>query len=121
MLSIQNIDVANNEKNPTFGGCSLAEEQFGFRKGRGTLQAVQCLQNDIEAASQGQGTLNATFADLSKAFDTYRDIIIAKLENLIDNQSHLYGPIKTILSENYIEIDNGIIRSRPIKQSLGIL
>ena len=38
--------------------CSIPEEQFGFRRGRSTLQAIQCLQRDVEdALTQQNGKL----------------------------------------------------------------
>ena len=34
--------------------CSILEEQFGFRRGRSTLQAIKCLQRDVEDAPTQQ-------------------------------------------------------------------
>ena len=101
----------------------LPEEQFGFRRGRNTTQAVNCLQNDIEdALSKPKGKLHAIFVDFTKAFDTIRrDIVITKLQNFIGHDNYLCNIITSILSENYIEIDDGISRSRPIRQTVGVL
>jgi hypothetical protein len=48
----------------------IPEEQFGFRRGRSTLQAIQCLHNDVQDALQHRKRkLIAVFIDYTKAFD----------------------------------------------------
>ena len=101
----------------------LPEEQFGFRKGRSTLQALHCLQNDIETTlSRPEEKLHAIFIDLNLAFDTInRKILIEKLETMIGTQNYLCRIIKNILSDNCIEVNDDITRSKPIKQNIGVL
>lgn len=101
----------------------IPETQFGFRKGRSALQAVECLQKDIEEAlSKPKGKLHAIFIDFNKAFDTIdRRILLGKLETLIGNRNYLFKIIKSILGENLAEINDGLSRSQPIKQTVGVL
>ena len=48
----------------------IPEEQFGFMKGKSTLHAVKCIQEDIEDALKlPKGKLHAVFIDYAKAFD----------------------------------------------------
>ena len=59
----------------------IPDEQFGFRPGRSTLQAVQCLHEDImEAIKFPRGKMYAVFIDFKKAFDSInRSQILDKL------------------------------------------
>ena len=49
----------------------IADEQFGFTKGKGTTDAIVALRNIVEKAnSQQNEELWLLFIDYSKAFDT---------------------------------------------------
>jgi hypothetical protein len=62
----------------------MPDMQFGFKRGRSTLQAVHNLLNDIEALRLLGGKLFARFVDFSKAFKMLnRAKLVAKLENVI--------------------------------------
>ena len=101
----------------------LPEAQFGFRKGRRTTQAIQCLQEDIETAlAVPSGKLHAIFIDFAKAFDSIsRKILMQKLEKFMDRNNHTKRLIRDILTSNYVEIDDGITTSHPIEQTTGVL
>ena len=60
----------------------LSPQQYGFRRGRSTTDAVQALLDFVwEAAEEGED-VHATMCDLSKAFDTLKhDILLEKLEH----------------------------------------
>ena len=68
---------------------SIPEEQFGFHKGRSTIQSVTCLQMDIEEAlRKPTGKLHCVFIDYVKAFDLLnRTLIITKLEEINRKES----------------------------------
>ena len=48
----------------------LGEEQFGFRKGRGTTDGMFSLRQLVENILKRQGHMALTYVDLEKAFDT---------------------------------------------------
>lgn len=48
----------------------LLERQFGFRSGRGTQQALSCLQEIVQEALDNKEHPVAVFLDYSRAFDT---------------------------------------------------
>ena len=48
------------------------EEQYGFRKGRGTRNAILVLRSIMERALEKQKDLYMCFVDFEKAFDTVK-------------------------------------------------
>ena len=48
----------------------LRKEQAGFRRGRSTVEQFFILRNIIEQVAEWQSTLNITFVDFEKAFDS---------------------------------------------------
>jgi hypothetical protein len=68
---------------------ALPDEQFGFQRGRSTLQAASCQKEDIEEALRHpRGKLHATFIDYTKAFDLInRTLLIEKLEEKLGRNS----------------------------------
>ncbi|KAJ4444760.1 hypothetical protein ANN_06557 [Periplaneta americana] len=101
----------------------IPAEQFGFRKNRSTIQAVECLQENIkESLHHPKGKLYTVFVDYTKAFDTInRTKLIAKLENLIGRRNPIARLIRDILMENSIRIEDTITVSTPIDQTTGVL
>ena len=80
----------------------IPEQQFGFRRGRSTLHAVRCLQQDIEEALRlPRRRLHVIFIDFSKAFETVnRKLLVTKLEHLLGKEHYLTA-IVTQSTENY--------------------
>lgn len=61
----------------------LVEHQYGFRSGRGTQQAVCCLQTCIQEALENNEYPVVVFLDYSRAFDTVpRERLLAKLAGM---------------------------------------
>ena len=99
----------------------LPEEQCGFRKGRSTLMAAECLLKDIQEKLQAHGKKYVLFIDYTKAFDTVnRRKLIGKLESLI-GYSDMTRLISNILADNHIQIYDGISQSDWICQTIGVL
>ena len=101
----------------------IPELQFGFRQGRSTIQAIQCLKDDIqEAKRMKKGKLHVIFIDYTKAFDRLnRTILINKLELMIGKDHYITRLVHDILCKNDIEIDDSITKSKLIKQTNGVL
>ena len=101
----------------------IPEEQYGFRKGRSTLQAISNLLDDIkEALRMPRGKFHAVFVDYTKAFDTLdRTLTISKLQSMTGTDNELTKLIHNMLTTNYIQITDGISTSKPITQTNGVL
>ena len=64
-------------------GFLLAEDQFGFRSGIGTREAVSCMRKRIERALEMQNTVYLCFKDYWKVFDRVQhDKLIKDLKNI---------------------------------------
>ena len=101
----------------------IPECQFGFRKGRNTIQAAKCLIDQIkDALNKPHGKYYAVFINYSKAFDLIdRKNLMQKIEAAIGENQPLYPILKDILSCNYIQIDDGVTTSNIIRQTNGVL
>ena len=101
---------------------AIPEQQFGFVKGRSTIHAVRCLQEDIEEELRHPaGKLHALFIDYTKAFDLMnRTLIMEKIEKTT-GKTHETRLIRNILANNTVEIDDAVTKSKPIEQTNGVL
>ena len=85
------------------------------------LAAGSLLQHIRTELEKPRGKLYAVFVDFSKAFDLVnRELTISKLEGLI-GRTKLTTLISNILADNQIQIDEGIGKSRWLKQTNGVL
>lgn len=90
----------------------LVESQFGFLKGRSTIQAVTKLVKEIIEAFERSETISSVFLDLSKAFDCVsHDILLDKLQLYgIRGSSHK-------LIENYLQSRQQIVEYKGVASS----
>jgi hypothetical protein len=104
------------------GGNLFCENQFGFRRGRNTSEAVAKFVNEVVEALDGRKSVAGVFCDLTKAFDCVNHkIMLGKLELYgVENRelgwfkSYLENrKQKTILSVNGIKSESSwkIIKS----------
>mgnify|MGYP000250499100 CR=1 FL=1 len=100
----------------------IPKQQYGFRKGRSCIQAVEDLVSDInEALRTPKQKYYAIFIDYAKAFDHLnREMLSTKLEKT-GLDEHTKTLIKNILSYNIIRIDDSVTTSEPIVQTRGVL
>ena len=102
---------------------SLPPEQFGFRKGKNTLQAIDIIIQEItNSLKHKKKPKYIAFVDFKKAFNLVpRAILLRKIETCLGSNHGLLNIIEEILKENTIEIWNGIETVAKIKQSKGVL
>lgn len=61
----------------------VAPYQSGFRRGRGTMDSVLCLEDDVRKAQVNKETVAAVFFDVEKAYDMmWREGLMTKLHKL---------------------------------------
>ena len=100
----------------------LSEDQFGFRRGRSSTEAVCKILTDILIRKENRKTCYGLFVDFRKAFDNVdRSLIIRKLEDMYGLDGKLLQAIKNSLSTNYLRIKNESWLSTPIEQKKGII
>ena len=101
----------------------IPDEQFGFRKGRGTIHVMKNLMDDIgEATRLTKGKYYTIFVDFTKAFDLLnRSKLMEKLEIMIGRNNPLTAIVNNLLVYNVVEITNGVTISEPIIQCNGVL
>ena len=98
----------------------LPPSQYGFRKGKSTIDAITQLKTQIDYNVGLSGKYYACFIDFEKAFDTVdRDLLIEKLICFGLN-GRILKTIKSICDTNYQYIIDGGHRSRQIAQSRGV-
>ena len=101
----------------------IPECQFGFRKGKSTLQAAKALLTEIEdALSKPKGKYYAAFIDYAKAFDfVNRRKLIEKVAVMIGNEHPLTEILKDILRYNMVQISDELTTSEDIRQTNGVM
>lgn len=84
----------------------ISEEQFGFRSGRDTIQAIENLTKYIEESLRHKkAKVNAVFIYFTKPFDLIdRQMLINKLQQMTNN--NMTKTVKNILAYNIVIIDN---------------
>ena len=98
----------------------LPETQFGFRKGRSTVSAVNDLKNSIQDDLVNHGKCYPCFVDYQKAFDSVdRNLLIAKLQKL-GLRGRILGILHAICQNNLLQVVDGSFVSGKIVQNVGV-
>ena len=113
--------ITNRLTNETLS--MIPDRQFGFRKGRSTLQAIRLLREDISEALRHRGKkFHTIFIDYRKAFDLLdRELVTEKLRQSLGNDNYLTGILSEILQHNTVIISDNLQSSAPIVQTKGVL
>jgi len=78
--------------------------QSGFRRGRGTMDPVVCLEETIRKAQVNKETVVAVFFDIEKAYDMmWSEGLLIKL-NQMGVRGRMYQWVRDFLSD---EMENG--------------
>jgi hypothetical protein len=100
----------------------IPENQFGFVRGRSTIQAINQLIHDIQNTVYISGKpLYALFLDIKKAFDSIDRRFI--FQKLVDTKKITFEELNLIaemMDINFLSIVDGVGRSEQIVQSNGV-
>lgn len=107
----------------------LSDSQFGFRKNRSTVQAIERLIDEIQRGvwtarkkRTEKKQLYVTFVDFKKAFDSVpREILLRKIEQQFGVTGKILLLVKSIMSPNKVVVVDKEWRSNPITQNRGII
>ena len=101
----------------------LPPEQFGFRKGRNTLQLIRMLYDRAkEELQKNKGHLYVLYVDYRAAFDKVNRVqLIRKLQHQFSVDGRILRLIQALLVENQFRIYDGHTYSEPLKQHLGVV
>ena len=102
---------------------TLPPEQYGFRPGRGTSDAInELLQFVLPRLQQRKGKAYAAFVDFEKAFDSVdRSLLVDKLKTQFQVQGLTLRLIGSMLRYNKICVFDGLRTSAEILQHRGVL
>ncbi|XDV52299.1 hypothetical protein PO909_021042 [Leuciscus waleckii] len=90
----------------------LSPHQSGFRRGRGTMDPVMCLETEIRKAQVNKESVMAVFFDVEKAYDmVWKEGVMIKLK-MIGIAGRTYNWIKGFLDERSILVRIGTAVSR---------
>lgn len=98
----------------------LPDEQYGFRRGRSTIDAVRVLTSKVERTLRRKGQfLYAVFVDFKAAFDSGSRTIA--LERLAETgiPANIMALLSNILQANMIQLDDGICLRSGLTQTNG--
>lgn len=97
--------------------------QYGFRTGKHTSGAINKLRAKIRTnLSQPRTPVYACFVDFQKAFDSVdRMLLISKLVSFYSVKGKFLKMLCSILTENFVLIDDGLRRTARIAQWIGVL
>ena len=98
---------------------SIPDEQYGFLRGKSTIDAIKKLRSAVKNRKQ---SLYAVFIDFRKAFDSVpRNLLIYKLFHLHNIRGRILKLLLCIYSFNTVRVFDGIALGDPISQFVGVL
>lgn len=83
-------------------GCSLSQEQYGFRQGRSTVDAIESLRRLKENLTEEEGIVLAVSLDVANAFKSIPWSEIAKALKDKGVPSYIYNVMRSYFEERYI-------------------
>ena len=102
----------------------LSPNQFGFRKGRSTVDAVSRLVEQIYDALENKEFVITTFLDLSKAFDCVNRSILLDILERHGVRGTPYQLLESYLSnrQQFVSINttDGVFQSDPLSTTHGV-
>ncbi|KAI2655937.1 RNA-directed DNA polymerase from mobile element jockey [Labeo rohita] len=99
--------------------CLLSPYQSGFRKGRGTMDPVVCLETVIRKAMINKESVMAVFLDVEKAYDmAWKEGLLIKLDKM-GIKGRTFNWVKSFLFERYIQVKIGTSVSNKFKVDNG--
>ena len=100
----------------------LAPSQYGFRKQRSTRDPLSEIISGAKTELNNRGKLYAAFVDFQKAFDSVdRSLLLSKLRSRFSVGGAIFTLIANILTDNTVNATDGLTRSGPIKQNIGVI
>jgi hypothetical protein len=102
---------------------TIPGEQYGFRKGRSTGDAISVLRARVkECLAIPKKPLYAVFVDFRKAFDYVpRKLLIEKLVHYHGIRGKIVQVLANIYGHNKVRVDDGLLLSDAIQQRRGVL
>ena len=98
----------------------LPDQQFGFRRGKSTSQAINILTDKIQENLSKRTPLYAVFVDFRKAFPSVdRSLLIPKLAKL-GVRGRVLGLIASCLRYNKLVVTDGLRQTNDINQHRGL-
>lgn len=83
----------------------LATSQFGFRKGKSTIDSLSVFTTDIRLAFSSNNSVIAAFLDISSAYDNVLVSVLEQKLNLLQIPKMLSNFIINMLSERSLNLD----------------
>lgn len=100
---------------------TLPPEQFGFRQGRSTVDALFKLRSCVLEAKSDHRPVYSVMVDFKKAFDMVRrDMLMKKLVDLHGIRGPMLKVVFKLLEFNFIKVFDGVSFSEDILQTRGV-
>ena len=97
----------------------LSPSQSGFRRGRGTMDPVMCLETEIKKAHVNKESIMAVYFDVEKAYDmVWKEGVMIKL-NMMGVAGRVYNWVKEFLFDRCIQVKIGAAMSQKYKVENG--
>ena len=102
-------------------GRSLPDEQFGFRRGKSTTEAIKILRTYVKGNLPRGHPVYALFVDFRKAFDLVpRQKLLFKLATIHNVRGKILKVLVSILAYSMIKVFDGLSYSEDILQVRGV-
>ena len=98
----------------------IAREQFGFRRNRGTVDALVRLQNDVHLSRKNGNHTICVFFDMHKAYDTTWRYGILRSLHRMGIRGNMAQYCKEFLSHRHFNVRSGGASSRTMTQIEGV-